>query len=104
MLRGVSYAYQEVRRLNIKHRPCYECKADEVFLLSKEKLCLYIHESLEHHGSPWKLMIANTGGGGERKLVDESTTVSQFGDLSAGDFLTDHIVIVQQIHNPSARW
>jgi len=25
--------------------------------------------------------------------VDESTTVSQFGDLSAGDFLTDHIVI-----------
>ena len=34
-------------------------------LLSKEKLCLYIHESLEIHGSPWKLMIANTSGGGE---------------------------------------
>jgi len=33
-------------------------------LLSKEKLCLYIHESLEHHGSPWKLMIVNTSGGG----------------------------------------
>jgi len=34
-------------------------------LLSKEKLCLYIHESLELHGSLWKLMIANTSGGGE---------------------------------------
>jgi hypothetical protein len=34
-------------------------------LLSKEKLCPYIHESLELHGSPWKLMIANTSGGGE---------------------------------------
>jgi hypothetical protein len=34
-------------------------------LLSKEKLCPYIHESLEHHGSPWKLMIAITTGGGE---------------------------------------
>jgi len=34
-------------------------------LLSKEKLCLYIHESLELHRSPWKLMIANTSGGGE---------------------------------------
>ena len=34
-------------------------------LLSKEKLCPYIHESLEHHGSPWKLTIANTSGGGE---------------------------------------
>jgi len=34
-------------------------------VLSKEKLCLYIHESLELHGSPWKLMIANTSGGGE---------------------------------------
>jgi len=45
-------------------------------LLSKEKLCLYIHESLELHGSPWKLMIANTSGGGEGRLVDESTTVS----------------------------
>jgi len=32
-------------------------------LLTKEKLCLYIHESLEHHGSPWKLTIANTSGG-----------------------------------------
>jgi len=32
-------------------------------LLSKEKLCLYIHESLEHHGSPWKLTIANASGG-----------------------------------------
>jgi len=32
-------------------------------LLSKEKLCLYIHESLEHHGSPWKLTIANPRGG-----------------------------------------
>jgi len=29
-------------------------------LLSKEKLCLYIHESLERHGSPRKLTIANT--------------------------------------------
>ena len=34
-------------------------------LLSKEKLCLYIHESLEHHGSLWKLTIAITSGGGE---------------------------------------
>jgi len=33
--------------------------------LSKEKLCLYIHESLKHHESPWKLTIANTSGGGE---------------------------------------
>jgi hypothetical protein len=33
-------------------------------LLSKEKLCPYIHENLEHHGSPWKLTIANTSGGG----------------------------------------
>jgi len=32
-------------------------------LLTKEKLCLYIHESLEHHGSPWKLTIVNTSGG-----------------------------------------
>jgi len=40
-------------------------KRTKSILLSKEKLCLYIHESLEHHGSPWKLMIANTGGGGE---------------------------------------
>ena len=29
-------------------------------LLSKEKLCLYIHESLEHHGSLWKLTVSNT--------------------------------------------
>jgi hypothetical protein len=33
-------------------------------LLSKEKLCPYIHEILEHHGGPWKLMIANISGGG----------------------------------------
>ena len=32
-------------------------------LLSKEKLCPYIHEILEHHGSSWKLTIANTSGG-----------------------------------------
>ena len=32
-------------------------------LLTKEKLCLYIHESLEYYGSPWKLTIANTSGG-----------------------------------------
>jgi hypothetical protein len=32
-------------------------------LLPKEKLCPYIHESLELHGTPWKLMIANTSGG-----------------------------------------
>jgi len=44
-------------------------------LLSKEKLCLSIHESLEHHGSPWKLTIANPSGG-KGKLVDESTTMS----------------------------
>jgi hypothetical protein len=31
--------------------------------LSEEKLCPYIHESLELHGTPWKLMIANTSGG-----------------------------------------
>ena len=42
-------------------------KRTKSVLLSKEKLCLYIHESLEHHGGPWKLMIANTsvGGGGK---------------------------------------
>ena len=40
-------------------------KRTKSILLCKEKLCLYIHESLEHHGSPWKLMIANTSGGGE---------------------------------------
>jgi hypothetical protein len=40
-------------------------KRTKSILLSKEKLCLYIHESLEHHGNPWKLMIANTGGGSE---------------------------------------
>ena len=34
-------------------------------LQSKEKLGLYIHESLEHHGGAWKHMIANTSGGGE---------------------------------------
>jgi len=34
-------------------------------VLSKEKLCLYIHESLKLHGSPWMLMIANNNGGGE---------------------------------------
>ena len=39
-------------------------KRTKSILLSKEKLCLYIHESLEHHGSPWKLTIANTSGGG----------------------------------------
>jgi hypothetical protein len=39
-------------------------KRTKSILLSKEKLCLYIHESLEHHGSLWKLMIANTSGGG----------------------------------------
>jgi hypothetical protein len=38
-------------------------KRTKSVLLSKEKLCLYIHESLEHHGSPWKLTIANTSGG-----------------------------------------
>jgi hypothetical protein len=32
-------------------------------LLSKKKLCLYIHDSLEHHGSPWKITIANPSGG-----------------------------------------
>ena len=39
-------------------------KRTKSILLSKEKLCPYIHESLEHHGSPWKLTIANTSGGG----------------------------------------
>jgi len=67
-------------------------------LLSKEKLCPYIHESLELHGSPWKLMIANTSGG-EGRLVDESTTmsllpVSRYDDLSTRDILTDHRVIL----------
>jgi hypothetical protein len=40
-------------------------KRTKSILLSKEKLCLYIHGSLEHHGSPWKLTIADTSGGGE---------------------------------------
>jgi len=39
-------------------------KRTRSILLSKEKLCLSIHESLEHHGSLWKLAIANTSGGG----------------------------------------
>jgi hypothetical protein len=39
-------------------------KLKRSILLSKEKLCLYIQESLEHHGGPWKLMIANTSGSG----------------------------------------
>jgi len=40
-------------------------KRTKSILLSKEKLCLYIHESLELHGSLWKLAIANTSGGGD---------------------------------------
>jgi hypothetical protein len=35
-------------------------KQTKSILLSKEKLCPYVHESLEHHGSPWKLTVANT--------------------------------------------
>jgi hypothetical protein len=33
----------------------------------REKFGLYMHDGLELHGSLWKLMIANTigGGGGE---------------------------------------
>ena len=38
-------------------------KRTKSILLSKEKLCPYTHESLERHGSPWKLTIANTSGG-----------------------------------------
>jgi hypothetical protein len=45
--------------------PVTNVKRIKSIQLSKEKLCLYIHESLELHGSPWKLMIANTSGGGE---------------------------------------
>ena len=40
-------------------------KRTKSILISKEKLCLYIHENMEHHGSPLKLTIANTSGGGE---------------------------------------
>jgi hypothetical protein len=43
--------------------PVTNVKLMKSILLSKEKLCLYIHESLEHHGSPWKLTIANPSGG-----------------------------------------
>jgi len=64
---------------------------------SKGEARSYIYEGLELYGSLWKFTIANACGGGERKLVDESTTmspqpVSQFGDLSIGNFLSDHIV------------
>jgi hypothetical protein len=45
--------------------PVTNVKRMKSILLSKEKHCLYIHESLELHGTPWKLMIANTSGGGE---------------------------------------
>jgi hypothetical protein len=40
-------------------------KRTKSILLSKGNLCLYIHESLERYGTPWKLTIANTSGGRE---------------------------------------
>ena len=49
----------------VQPRNVTNVKRTKSILLSKEKLRLYIHDSLEHHGSPWKLMIANTSGGGE---------------------------------------
>jgi len=54
----------ECSLLNCEYFSDTNVKRTESILLSKEKLCLYIHESLEHHGSPWKLTIANTSGGG----------------------------------------
>jgi len=36
-----------------------------LFYYLREKLCLYIYEGLELHGSLWELTIANTSGGGE---------------------------------------
>ena len=45
-------------------------------VLSKGERGLYIYEGLELYESLWKLTIANASGGGECKLVDESTTMS----------------------------
>jgi hypothetical protein len=57
-IHGVSLAFQvKIVVTNVQRT--------KSILLSKEKLCPYIHESLEHHRSPWKLTIANTSGGGE---------------------------------------
>jgi len=61
-LREVNQQVKEASKVTIGVTNVKRMKS---ILLSKEKLCLYIHESLELHGSLWKLTIANTSGGGE---------------------------------------
>jgi len=77
-------------------QPVTNVKVMESILLSKEKFYLYLHESLKHHGSPWKLRIANTTGG-KWELLHELRTmslyhVSWYVDVSSADFVTKHIV------------
>jgi hypothetical protein len=61
--RTIEYTHTVLPNFHIVTVDVTNVKLMKSILLSKEKLCLYIHESLEHHGSPWKLTIANTSGG-----------------------------------------
>ena len=68
IVNALSYLYGLIHKLSLATR--FQVHVTNVnwiksLQLCKEKLCLYIHESLEHHECPWKLTIANTSGGGE---------------------------------------